>query len=350
MLDNKILITLVGLVATVFAINAVQNKKDELREDFGMLPSFQQKVDVQVAPSAQAAQNGQFRSVRNTYQTMLNPENSFYTVPGTFQANLQPRFFGGDYGANITYNLPSRQNLAVPETPLGFANAVSNTHQNNVKENYSTREGNVSVPGCKPGGESLDYKGGAPLMQPGFAAGNYNEKLNEVYDGPKAFKATRSALPVGDMTTLNSLGEEDQPIIYDRFIVANRNSFLRSQGDPIRGDLAPVPDQSGWFSVSVQPNIDLQQGAMNVMGGVNNETSQQLADLIYTTSGKSQTTIGGVNMMGQLANPAKSQYSSKRYSAYKSGGDNMLNKVNMGNQYKTNLSAAGGDVQVSAYP
>ena len=34
MIDNKILMTIVGLLATVFAINAIQNKREETREDF----------------------------------------------------------------------------------------------------------------------------------------------------------------------------------------------------------------------------------------------------------------------------------------------------------------------------
>ena len=40
--------------------------------------------------------------------------------------------------------------------------------------------------------------------------------------------------------------------------------------------------------------IDLQQGAMNVMGGVGGGTAQALTDLINATSG--DTTIGGVNV------------------------------------------------------
>jgi hypothetical protein len=360
MFDNKLLITLVGLTATVLAINAIQNKNEETREDFGMLPSFERKVDVQVAPNQQAANEGKFTSVLDQYRTMLDPQKAFYTVPGSFQANITPRFFNGDYGANISYNLPSRKNLAVPETPLGFANAVQNQHsiqnqhhvqkQNTIKENFCTSEGCSTVTGCKPGGESLNYHGGAPLMEPGYAVGNYNKVLDEVYEGPKTMKAVHSSLPVGDMTTLNSLGEEDQPIIYDRYMFANRNSRLRSQGDKIRGDLGIVPNNTGWFNVSVQPNIDLEQGAMNVLGGINNETAQQLADLIYTTSGDSKTTIGGVNMKNELGNPAQTRYASRRTNTYRSGSEMGLNNVNMSNQYRTNLSAGGGDIDVVAYP
>lgn len=330
MLDSKILITLAGLLASVYAVNAIQNKKDDVKENFGMLPSFSLKVDRQVAPNRKAARHGNFTSIQNNYSSMLqpNPRKAFYTVPGNFQSKISPRMFGGDYGANITYNLPSKENLAVPDSPLDFANAVS-------KENFAPAS-------CGTGGEPLDYHGGAPLMQAGYAAGDYNEVLDKAYNGPNVTKFSHANLPVGDMTTMNSLGEEDQPIVYDRYLFANRNSRLKSQGDFFRGDLPIVPINNGWFNPSVQPNVDLQQGAMNVMAGVNNETSQQLADLIYTTSGNYKTTIGGVNMQNELGNPAKTRYSSTR--------NNSLSRTNMGNQYKTNLSAGKGDVQVTVFP
>lgn len=329
MLDSKILITLAGLLASAYAINSIQSKKNDVKENFGMLPSFQVKVDREVAPNRAAAQKGEFTSIQNNYRAILNPQNAFYTVPGSFQAQLAPRMFGGDYGANITYNLPSRDNLAVPNSPLDFANSVSD-----VKENFTPDS-------CNKGGESLSYHGGAPLMAPDYANGNFKEVRDKLYEGPKTLKASHANLPVGDMTSLNSLGQDDQPIVYDRYMFANRNSRLRSQGDLIRGDLPIAPINNGWFNVNVQPNIDLQQGAMNVLAGVNNETAQQLADLIYTTSGNSQTAIAGMNLKNELGNPASTLYPERRSN---------LNNVAMGAQYNTTLSAGMSDVNVVAFP
>lgn len=328
MLD-KILLPVIGALI-YHHMSSTSKKTPATVEHFGMNPSQQIKVDRQVAPNAKAAAAGQFTSIQNNYKSMLSPDSSFYTVPGNFQSLMAPRLFGGDYGANITYNLPSKANLAVPTNPLGYANAV--------KENF---EG----PKCAQGGGPLSYAGGAPLMQSGFANGNHTDVANKLYSGPETLMATRANLPVGDMTTMNSLGDEEQPIIYDRYMFANRSSRLYSQGDPIRGDLPIVPENNGWFNVSVQPNIDLKQGAMNVMGGINNETSQQLSDLIYTASGNSQATIAGMNLQNQLSNPALNSYSSTRMNSM-----NPLSSVNMGNQYSTSLSAAQGDINVSAYP
>ena len=351
MIDSNVLITITGLLASIYAINAINDKGDCLKENYTPAWGLQKalKVDREVAPNRQAAREGHFTSIQNNYQSMLNPpenasgapnRNAFYTVPGTFQAKLAPRMFSGDYGANITYNVPSTENLAVPPTPIDFANAATSNGQ--IKENYAAS--------CGKGGDSLNYHGGAPLMPPAFADGNYNKTLNDVYNGKKNLKYSHANLPVGDMTTVNSIGEVDQPVVYDRYMFANLGSNLRSQGDFIRGDLPVVPNNNGWFNVSVRPNIDLQQGALNVMGGINNETTQQLADLIYTTSGNYKTAIAGVSMDDELGNPATTNYSNRRTNTYRRNSQNPLSNTRMTSQYNTNLSAGGGDVNVVAFP
>ena len=356
MIDSKILLPLVGLLASFYAVNSINNKKDDIKENMTSAWGLPKdvKVERQVAPNEKAAMRGQFTSVQNNYASMLQPSDNpggfktpggFYTVPGTFQSNIAPRMFSGDYGANITYNLPSKDNLAVPDTPIQHANSIGRGSFN-IKEDYG------SPVSCAKGGDSLSYHGGAPLMEPGYAAGNYNKEIQKAYEGKDNVKYSHSNLevnlPVGDMTSFKS-GEggddaESEPIVYDRYLFANLNSRLRSQGDPIRGDLPIVPNNYGWFNPSVQPNIDLQQGALNVIAGTSNETAQQLADMIYTTSGNYKTAIGGVNMKGMLGNPADATYKSTR--SFRSAA---------GSRYKTafsneNVSAGGGDVQVVAFP
>ena len=188
----------------------------------------------------------------------------------------------------------------------------------------------------------MGYHGGAPIIPGnGYANGNFNELSEKVYSDKKAGGLPRdkrdtmycngsnnqpslsSSLPVRDMTALNAAGDNVQPIVYDRYIFANRNSRLRSQGDYFRGDLPIMPCNTGWFQVSVQPNIDLNQGAMNVMGGINNETTKGLADIIYKTSGNAETAIAGVDM---------------------------AQHVNMSTMFGGDLSAGQGDINVTAFP
>ena len=179
----------------------------------------------------------------------------------------------------------------------------------------------------------------------GYANGNFNEETEKVYSDkkfggkPYSVRETKycgstdtitdgvslsSSLPVRDMTAMNASSDNNtQPIIYDRYMFANRNSNLRSRGDKIRGDLAILPCNTGWFQVSVQPNIDLEAGALNVLAGINNEQGKAVSDIIYKTSGNSQTAVSGVNL---------------------------ANEVNMATMFGGGLMGAQGDVQVTAYP
>lgn len=285
MFDCKFIATLIALVVAVIAICNFNTKKVSSNEGFGFggLPSMTWKMERVLAPNNGAVKKG-----------------DFYSIPGTYQAILNPRFSNVDYGANIKYNMPSYEKMAVPCEPLTFGDMAKESYQENFTTGATTEGygcggcgGGCGSVSCRKGGAPKSFHGGAPLMEADYAAGNYNEVLAQAHKGVE-YPAATDMIPVGDMTTVNALGETVQPMVYDRFIYANRNSRLRSQGDPIRGDLPIVPCAAEWFRPSVQPNIDLQQGAMNVLAGVNNETTQALSELINATSG--DQTIAGVNL------------------------------------------------------
>jgi len=286
MLDGKFIATILGLgIVTLAICNLSSKKKVSSQEGFGMLPSRTWKVDRVAAASPAAAQKG-----------------DFFSVPGTYQAMLNPRFSNVQYGANIKYNMPSYENQAVPCDPLTFGGMASESygHRENFTSGATTREGygcgscggGCSAVSCRKGGAPKSFHGGAPLMQADYADGNYNQMIDQA-NMSSQYMDTSAMVPVGDMTTVNALGETVQPIVYDRFIYANRNSRLRGAGDPIRGDLPIVPCAPGWFRPSVTTN-DLQQGALAVMGGYDNSQGQAMAELINATSG--DTTIAGINM------------------------------------------------------
>lgn len=279
MFNGRFIATLIALFAAVLAICKF-NTRESSNEGFGFggLPSMTWKVDRVMAGSQQAAQKG-----------------DFYSVPGTYQAILNPRFSNTQYGSQIRYNMPSYDNMATPCDPLTFGNMAKENYQEGYTENYGCGScgGGCSAVSCQKGGAPKAISAGAPLMESDYAAGNYNQVVAEANQAMSYPDAT-DMVPVGDMTTVNALGETVQPIVYDRFIYANRNSRLRGLGDPIRGDLPIVPCAADWFRPSVHPNIDLQEGAMNVIGGVDNSTTRALAELINTTSG--DHTIAGVNM------------------------------------------------------
>jgi hypothetical protein len=308
MSSNTFLVTILSLCAVVFAVS----KLDEhtITECFlGNLPSMKTKV----------------------WRTVGNQKGDFYSIPGTYQSMLAPRNNGSvDYGANIRYNVPSYKNLAVPRDPVSYMDMVSTDYKNPsmmpaapaanggscgvVKENFApaTCSQTLASP-CSVGGSDTIYKGAtAPLTPPGYNA------CTDVSGGAgMRYPEATSMLPVGNMTTINASGEVVQPVVYDRFVYANRNSRLRSQGDPIRGDLPIVPCAAEWFRPSVHPQLDLQEGAMNVLGGWGNDTTRNLSELIATASAGTSTTVAGVNLA---------------------------------NEVSTGLGAALGDIITTAYP
>lgn len=277
--NSKIIITLVVIVIAVIAIYKWKTKTTTSHEGFGFggLPQMTWKKERVISGDQQAAQKG-----------------DFYSVPGNYQAILNPRFSNVQYGANINYNMPSYENQGVPCEPLTFGNMAKENYAENFTTGTSREEYGCGSCGDGKGGQSKSFHSGAPIMEGDFASGNYNQMLDEVMTQNVQYPDAVDMFPVGDMTTVNALGETVQPIVYDRFIYANRNSRLSSQGDMIRGDLPIVPAATGWFRPSVHPSIDLQQGAMNVMGGIDNGTTQALAALINMSSGDNN--IAGVNM------------------------------------------------------
>lgn len=339
MIDGKFIGTLLGLVLAIVAVSSFKVQEDQKRKEefLGNLPSFTWKVDRVQARNPAAARKG-----------------DFFSVPGTYQSMLAPRAAPVNYGANINYNLPAYKYQGIPRNPLTFGKSVhdgrkdtmegfsksatgrahsQSRHNPSLREGYCACEsciGNGNVPSCGKGDISADssvseycYKTGAPAVDAGYANGNYNDVLDKAYMTDAATEVT-SFLPVNDMTTLSG-DMEQAPVVYDRLVYANRNSRLRSQGDPFRGDLPITPCPTGWFRPSVQPNVDLQQGALNVMGGTSNTTGNDLAKLIYITSGGTETAISGTNMAGDF------------------------NNVNQSNLYVAGLSANQGDVNVTAF-
>lgn len=117
---------------------------------------------------------------------------------------------------------------------------------------------------------------------------------------PESILAYRSNTPFANDGLLLTTGEGDivQPVTYDRFMFSNKRSRLREHGDPIRGDLPIIPHNSDWFRPSVQPHIDLKEGAMQVMGGFDNDTNNQLSMLMAASAGNAMQTFGGMNFSG----------------------------------------------------
>ena len=233
----------------------------------------------------------------------------FYQIPN-YQSMLSPRFSNVGYGANLSGRMPDYSMVGVPYDPLmNTARSLSTSYDNMTTSQKPCQKIQMSRPDVEPycdGWQSTNIVGGLnkPLIPhafesgSGFADGNYQQALNLALDAGASAWPTSTVEEPNRATIISDDGQISQPIVYDRYIYANKSSRQRGAGDPIRGDLPIVPVSGTWFipSQANSPSINLQQGAMNVMGGVNNETSNALANLIWNASGGTETTIGGVDM------------------------------------------------------
>jgi hypothetical protein len=300
MLKNNFLFSILAflLVAFAFFSTRVTSKEGFL----GNGPSFTVKVQKE-AVVTDGVQKG-----------------NFFSVP-QFQASIAPRMFGGSYGSNITYNLPSYSNLAVPQNPEGYANDFKNM----AREGYASKEGygcgggscSSPVPSCGKGGTGFGAFGEDPhpsRVPPGFAAGDYNKVQESGYSNFQD-QASMSTLPLSTMTTVDASGNTNNVQVWDRLMYSNRTSRLRKSGDKIRGDLPIVPCNTGWFRPSVAPNIDLEPGALNVMAG-NSEQGNALSEFLAVSSSGVSTTWGGVNVANDLSTSLGQNLSTVQLTSY----------------------------------
>ena len=229
-LDKNFFITLVGLMIALFAIVSI-SPSGGVVENFWNAPGFGTKV---LPPLVKRTEK--LRQFGVPFAGVTN-----------LQANITPRFNNSGMNAALRYQPPAMKNMAAPANPLN----------------------------------PLDFESAVPEAPENYAG--YDQGYSENFEDPSA--------PVGDMTQPDVMA---QPIIYDRLIFANKNSRTRGGGDLIRGDLAIAPNQTGWFQVAANPTLDLQQGALNVMAGAN-EQGSRMAQFMKQASNGTANTVGGVN-------------------------------------------------------
>jgi len=307
--NNSILLTLLGLSTLLFGIQKYNNK-NKVVEEFTMNPTT---VSV---------------------QRMIGDANGFVSVPSQYQSMLsRPGDMRGNVGYNalIRYNMPSDKNMADSGSVQGLS---SLNYADMVKTNYAsdvfgTKE-HYCGPACNQAGcrvnettpersSALNLGMGAiknsNIVEPNFSQSNFSQELSSL-----GFEQTTDMLPVSGFgsSPVDALGQigGNQPIVYDRYIYANQRSRLFAAGDPIRGDLAIVPEQRCWFSPAVNPNVDLRDGALMAVAGPNNDTSKELAALRSASSGGILDVGSGVNYAVQKSGYLGAGRQDLKYSSF----------------------------------
>lgn len=189
---------------------------------------------------------------------------------------------------------------------VGLVGYMYSNKKKNIKENFlppmTYKVDRVAAPNedFAQKGEFWSIPGTyQSLIAPRSASVQYGSQIQYNLP-PENLLAYNSNTPFANDGLMLTTGEGDivQPVTYDRFMFSNKRSRLREHGDPIRGDLPIVPHNSDWFRPSVQPHIDLKEGAMQVMGGFDNDTNNQLSMLMSASAGNAMQTFGGMNFSG----------------------------------------------------
>lgn len=264
-MNGKFVIILVGLVLAALAVMMLMKNKSV--ENFVNVPRT-----VQVH-SHMSLPDGRKHAVSGHPQ-LYDPSVNMYQVPGTFQANLEPRMNGGvGVGPHIRYNPPCNKNLAVPEDPLSRANMV---------ENY---EG--FPPKCGSGGQTQN-------VQP--VPDHHQVAQDALHD---SYMETAADLPVHDLNMIQQSDGTEAPgvIVHNRHIYANQKSHLNALGDPIRGDLVPCPDPHAGNIFQVPKNQNhLRKGALGILAGNNESHSHMLNHKNLATGGHENHEQHGLNL------------------------------------------------------
>lgn len=352
--SGKFLVTLIGLAATIYFLCSMDLSNKPLIEGYW----GSQQFVVSAQPGSMNTRTGQVSALpvsvlnTNSGNDATMGSGKFFSVP-SFQGILSPRFSNTQYGAYVRYNLPSRDNMAVPCEPLTFSKMAQENYtpqaqqrqqpQHSQRENFQPQPQESKenfcgggcmggacgsgCPSCGKGGYGMghDVAGGYELPS-GYKNGNwYNE-----YDSLPGASSLGSDLPVGSMSTMDGAGNQEQFVTFNRLIYSNRPSSRGyGQGDFIRGDLPITPCNTGWFSV--YPNIarDLNPGAMGVLAGAGGggETVSKLQELLVNATGGVKTTFSGVDL-----------------------SDISANSVNMNAQAAMQAGAALSDISVTSFP
>jgi len=314
---SKFLLTIMGILATIFAI--LNFNAPVVNEGFWGI----QKRSFKAIP-VMKTKSGNVVAAGGNFLGPLS-DDRFVKTP-SFQSLMSPRFNSLSNTPYIRYNPTDMKNQAsVPCDPLMTKSMVEENYNPDVQESFCGGNcgGNGCSANCGKGGTGLSVPSKySNIQEPGYSAGDYNKVHQQVVSDSQYPEAT-DMLPLGTMTNIDAEGNQTNPVVYQNFIFANQKSRLRCQGDPIRGDLAIVPCEGNWFSVHPNVNLDLHEGAMNVLGGNTNSTAQATAQLITAAAGVVQPIAGDPNpFAGTSMTPS----------------------------YEGEFSALGRDIQISGMP
>jgi len=226
-MNSKIVIVLFLIAGAIYSVLSVSQNTPLIEGWWGNI-----QLSSRVEPNVKTKCG--FQSIPDN-----NLGSAFSVVPGKYDTVPPARITGmAQTAAAVKYNMPNKSNMALnPQQPVSVDNYA------NVLE---------------------------PFKQFKSARQDLVQKEGQCYDDEQL------ALPSDDMSGMGG----EQPAIYNRLIFSNKKSRNYANSDFIRGDLPIVPNSGNWFVSSINnPNTDLNQGAINIIAGADNETARRTLEL-----------------------------------------------------------------------
>lgn len=217
----------------VFAIGlyVVMSRKSEGFVDLKQSYTVENKAQQQVA-AHQAQLTGHL-------------DNEKFMTRPSYRPDVPPRTYSGSYVGELRGAMPPLGMQAVPAGPMD--------HSEPDVEGATKFAAMVGV-------ENLQQADGLE----GYSEGEINDMIYEKYGKPLEYDDPSETLPGQDMSSVKygKLASDPDTYVYDRLLYVNQKRRTSGAGDWIRGDLAIVPENRGWFSVSAIPHLDLRRGAV----------------------------------------------------------------------------------------
>lgn len=278
---------IIALITVTVAAFLIMKKDTPLLENYGGIPQ-----QMAVHELEYAIPDPSDRSQANLYGVPPVQRAAFFSNPA-YQADIEPRAsMGVGLGANIRYNPPKSDYMAVPKNPLTYGRSmVDNLPSGGLPScsaagssippcNKQTRENFVPIGNNRPSMEYYKKSAPRPSQAPAespFLSNTALAKENLAVNEGAIPLATDSKFYLEDPSS--DKGPQQVRVI-DRFIFANAKSRLQSVGvDRIRGDIPIAPSPCGNFDPSVKPERDLVLGALATIGGLQNDTHNEVRAL-----------------------------------------------------------------------
>jgi len=269
---------IIALITVTVAAFIIMKKDNPLIENWGGNPSMIAVSEMEMAvPNPKNPFEADLSAVPNTMQA------AFFSHPA-YQGVIAPRHSGGvSPGAYIRYNMPNIENQAVPPNPLTYGPSMIDGLPAGGLPSCSSAAS--SLPPCnKNTKENYEPIGKRPSMRETGKSPQMSPYLSNTKEAKMDLALNEGTLKVPQESNVflddPAFKDPQQVVVYDRMIFANPKSKLQLGGvDRIRGDIPITATPRGNFDVFPKYNRDLVLGALGTIGGMENETHNEVRAL-----------------------------------------------------------------------